>query len=273
MKLKKRPMTVKIEELLTLQSKSFGSKLVQTVDARNVWKWLEVSSRFADWIKRRIEDGQFDENIDYVRVLKKMNRGENNKLCNVLTEYYVSLDMAKHLCMLERNAKGKEARNYFVKVEAELLERLNASRQKAFEKCDATMILRNQSYGYQRENSNIINSVNALSEKIDFEKRLKAQNYNFRNCLSITERTPRDWRDEGNMLGLPRWVCRSAKEVARRTQPEMAASRSIADELVAEGINESVAFEIGRALIMPCKMLIDSGYTGERNRLRREVRH
>lgn len=120
------------------------------MNARNVWKWLEIKTAFSHWIKRRIEDGQFDEDVDFAVVKNdKVKKQEVTTDVGSCIEYYVSLDMAKHLCMLERNAKGKEARNYFIKMEAELLERLNASRQKAFEKCDATMILRNQSHGYQ----------------------------------------------------------------------------------------------------------------------------
>ena len=36
-------------------------------------------------------------------------------------EYFVTLDMAKELCMVENNDKGKEARRYFIKCEKELL--------------------------------------------------------------------------------------------------------------------------------------------------------
>jgi hypothetical protein len=44
----------------------------------------------------------------------------------------------------------------------------------------------------------------------------------------------------------------------------MASARSIADELVENGVSESVAFEIGRAMIVPSKMIIDSGFFEKR---------
>lgn len=119
MKLQRRSVTIKIENLLIIDSKQFGRELVQTVNARNVWKWLNASSRFNDWIKRRIEDGQFDENVDYVSVTQKKVTDKINNLSTDVIEYHVTLDMAKHLCMLERNEKGKQAREYFIRCENE----------------------------------------------------------------------------------------------------------------------------------------------------------
>lgn len=37
-------------------------------------------------------------------------------------EYFISLDMAKEICMVEKNEKGKEARKYFIECEKKLKE-------------------------------------------------------------------------------------------------------------------------------------------------------
>ena len=121
-KLQKRPITVKIENLLVIESKYLGDNLIQTVDARNIWKWLNVSSRFTDWIKRRINDGQFEENLDYLSVTQKKVTDKINGLSTDTSVYHISIDMAKHLCMLERNEKGKQARQYFLRCEEKLKE-------------------------------------------------------------------------------------------------------------------------------------------------------
>jgi anti-repressor protein len=87
-----------------------------TVDARNLWEALGSKQEFAHWIKNRIEYGGFVENVDFTTFDKFIKTGEGGA-GKTFKEYALSLDMAKHLCMLERNEKGREARRYFIKVE------------------------------------------------------------------------------------------------------------------------------------------------------------
>ncbi|MEQ1117148.1 antA/AntB antirepressor family protein [Acinetobacter junii] len=84
------------------------------VNARDVYKTLEVKADFSHWIKRRIKQGGFEENQDYILVVKKDEQVSGAKF---LHEYIVSLDMAKHLGMMEKNAKGREIRKYFIEHE------------------------------------------------------------------------------------------------------------------------------------------------------------
>lgn len=91
----------------------------QLVDARTLHIFLESKQRFADWIKNRINDFDFDENTDYT-VHKIMT--QYNQLDRI--EYYLTLDMAKELSMVERNAKGKQARRYFIECEKRLLSQI-----------------------------------------------------------------------------------------------------------------------------------------------------
>lgn len=83
----------------------------QVVDARTFHQFLEVETRFNDWISRRIEEYGFVEGTDFYSVLSKSDGGRK------ATEYHISLDMAKELAMVERNEKGKLARKYFIEVE------------------------------------------------------------------------------------------------------------------------------------------------------------
>lgn len=82
-------------------------------NAETLFKFLVVNSKFADWIKNRITQYGFIKNQDYV-IQVAYTKGRPRK------EYFVTLDMAKELCMVENNDKGKEARRYFIKCEKEL---------------------------------------------------------------------------------------------------------------------------------------------------------
>lgn len=91
-----------------------GGETVETINARDLHKFLEVRSKFSDWISRRIKGYGFVENEDFLRFLEK-SKGRPR------VEYYISIDMAKHLAMVERNEKGKQARQYFIECEKELV--------------------------------------------------------------------------------------------------------------------------------------------------------
>lgn len=123
------------------------------------------------------------------------------------------------------------------------------------------MLARQRSIPHQKDNSITINSENVFSEENTVLGRQRAMQYNQRNCLAISGRTPLSWREEGIALGFPQEVTCSAKAVARRTQPEIACARSLADRLVLDGINEDAAFEVGRAFVHPFRLLIDTGWT------------
>ena len=84
------------------------------VNARDVHAALEVKTDFSDWMKRRIKQCKFEENYDYMLLLKKEEQVSGAKYLN---EYIISLDMAKHLGMMEKNDKGHEIRKYFIEQE------------------------------------------------------------------------------------------------------------------------------------------------------------
>ncbi|GEM_PF-1248711 len=73
---------------------------------------LGVKSKFADWIKNRLNDCEAEENEDFEsfsKILEKSGRPQ--------TEYIIKLDTAKEMAMLERNEMGKQVRRYFIEIE------------------------------------------------------------------------------------------------------------------------------------------------------------
>ena len=102
--------------LINLTTASIGGEQQKGVSARDLHAFLEVKSRFNDWIANRIKDFDFVENQDYLTLTKKIVSG------GLAKEYLLTLNMAKELSMVERNEKGKQARQYFIQCEKQLKE-------------------------------------------------------------------------------------------------------------------------------------------------------
>ncbi|AWN47127.1 hypothetical protein DK419_13070 [Methylobacterium terrae] len=93
-----------------------GAGLVQTADARDLHACLGVGRDFTTWIKKRIAQYGFVENVDYVIVeAAPPNGGAGNR--GARTEYHLTLDTAKELAMVENNERGRATRRYFIEVE------------------------------------------------------------------------------------------------------------------------------------------------------------
>lgn len=103
-----------MNEIIPIETKRFTGEMVQTVNARDLHEFLEVKSDFRNWIKNRIEDFGFIENQDFVSFAKNLPKPQGGRPS---VEYFISLNMAKELSMVERNKKGKQARLYFIECE------------------------------------------------------------------------------------------------------------------------------------------------------------
>ena len=60
-----------MQELIPLHSQTIDGNAVETVSARELHAFLEVQTRFNDWIKNRIEQYDFVENQDFLVVTEK----------------------------------------------------------------------------------------------------------------------------------------------------------------------------------------------------------
>lgn len=100
-----------MNELIPITVATIGGEEVNAVSARVLHKFLENGELFTTWIKNRIEQFGFIEGQDFSTFLENTKKGRPRK------EYVVSINMAKELSMVERNANGKRARLYFIKCE------------------------------------------------------------------------------------------------------------------------------------------------------------
>lgn len=81
-----------------------------TVSARELHEFLEVGADFRHWFPRMCEYG-FEEGKDFRTFLTESSGGRPAQ------DAEITIDMAKELCMLQRNDKGKQARQYFLQLE------------------------------------------------------------------------------------------------------------------------------------------------------------
>ena len=80
------------------------------VSGRELYEFLEVKERFSKWWDRMIGYG-FDKGVDYTPYQKVHPQNKQE-----VTDYWMKLDMAKELSMIQRTDKGKMARQYFIET-------------------------------------------------------------------------------------------------------------------------------------------------------------
>ena len=110
----------KVEEgIIPIYENDAKEKLI---NARELHKELNNKRQFADWIKQRIDKYKFLENQDFVKLHNFVMVGN---LKRPQIDYYLTIDMAKELCMVENNENGRKIRRYFIEVEKRYREIIN----------------------------------------------------------------------------------------------------------------------------------------------------
>lgn len=111
-----------LNKLITISNHAISNDSTEpTVNARELHAFLEVKTRFNDWINNRIKEYGFTQDVDF-NTTENLVASETKTYGQGRIDYFITLDMAKELSMVERNAKGKEARRYFIACEKELKE-------------------------------------------------------------------------------------------------------------------------------------------------------
>lgn len=81
-----------------------------TVSARELHAGLEIRTAFKDWFPRMTEYG-FEVGKDFCSKMSESTGGRP------ATDYLISVDMAKQICMIQRSEKGRLYRQYFIDLE------------------------------------------------------------------------------------------------------------------------------------------------------------
>lgn len=87
-----------------------------TVSARELHKALAIEKRFSAWFETNSQG--FVEGEDFTSVLIGTEVPNNGGFQHrELQDYKLSVDMAKHICLMSRTGKGKQCRQYLIDIE------------------------------------------------------------------------------------------------------------------------------------------------------------
>lgn len=93
--------------LITTSTNESGEIIVS---GRELYEFLEVQSNYTTWFKRMSEYG-FVEGTDFIPFSEESTGGRPTQ------DHALKIDMAKEISMIQRNEKGKQARQYFIEIE------------------------------------------------------------------------------------------------------------------------------------------------------------
>lgn len=136
-----------------------------TVSGRELHKALGIDTPYHKWFPRMCEYG-FAENEDFWTFLSESTGGRPG------TEHQLSIPMAKEICMLQRNDKGKMFRQYFIKVE-EQWNTPEAVMARALKFADRKILSLEGTIEQQKETINVLTNENKLlsSETLEWADR------------------------------------------------------------------------------------------------------
>ena len=86
---------------------------VPMISARDLHEALEIRTPFRQWFPR-VRSFGFVEGNDFVKVFQK---SEGSRTGQTEIDYQICVDMAKHICMIQRSPKGMQYRQYLLEIE------------------------------------------------------------------------------------------------------------------------------------------------------------
>jgi len=102
-----------MQELIKIEKRVIGAEEVNSVDAKELYKALEINKDFTNWIKAQINRAGIQKNVDYTVSEVASDGGRPQKV------YVLTTDSSKHIAMMSQGTKAKEVRDYFIAVEKE----------------------------------------------------------------------------------------------------------------------------------------------------------
>ena len=171
----------------------------QTVSARELWEKLNISTRFNDWFPRMCDYG-FTEGVDFYSKMSKTTNGRPS------TDYDVTIDMAKQICMIQRTPEGKQVRQYLLDLEKawNTPELIMARALKVADK--QIMNLKAENEKLIEENTQLAENVERTKPLVEFSKTVGSSPDsihigNFAKLIGVGQNTMFGWLRQNGYLG------------------------------------------------------------------------
>jgi anti-repressor protein len=97
-----------MNKLIKIESYTINGETIPAVSARELHAYLGNKAQFSNWIKDRIDQYGFLENIDFVTKESSLEQ-ESRGYTPAKKEYFTTVDMAKELSMVERKYRQEIA--------------------------------------------------------------------------------------------------------------------------------------------------------------------
>ena len=101
------------EDVIPVYDTDTGEKVVL---GRELHERLKIKDKYTDWMQRMIGYG-FSEDADYYTLRKKPKRQDGTGMPGERIEHVITLDMAKHIAMIQRTPEGMEIRQKLIDLE------------------------------------------------------------------------------------------------------------------------------------------------------------
>lgn len=98
-----------MDELIKVEMK--GNE--QVVSARELHKGLEIKTRFNEWVSQNFKE--FENGQDFMSAVTTADMPNGG--VKQISDYILTIDMAKQLCLMSRTEKGRKYRKYLIEVE------------------------------------------------------------------------------------------------------------------------------------------------------------
>lgn len=114
------------KDIIPVYTTDEGNKVVL---GRELHERLKIKDKYTDWMQRMIGYG-FGEDSDYYTLRKKPKRQDGTEMPGERIDHIMTLDMAKHIAMIQRTPQGMAIRQKLIELEKESTQQIMAPMSK-----------------------------------------------------------------------------------------------------------------------------------------------